>query len=234
MLSAWAIWVRSIWAWAAQGSRNVAAVKPPVVSESKLRRVKYLISRHSGAEQSEEPGIHNRKSGNMDSGLAAELVIGPAKRPDPLAAIRNDRLARLCGFLGVPPPYRRERRPAVFRHRIRTAEAVPARGPHFVVGPLRHDVMVPQQDAVERPGGGFEVGAVLGVNDVLDHGVDGRILDADDVVGSGLVGGLRAPIAALFVAGRQRFGPPIGDNVEIPSPQPIDEWRFVDGARACC
>jgi hypothetical protein len=26
----------------------------------------------------------------MDSGLAAELVIGPAKRPDPLAEPRND------------------------------------------------------------------------------------------------------------------------------------------------
>jgi error-prone DNA polymerase len=33
--------------------------------------------RHSGAEQSEEPGIHNPGAGNMDSGLAAEPVIGP-------------------------------------------------------------------------------------------------------------------------------------------------------------
>ena len=33
--------------------------------------------RHSGAEQSEEPGIHNPGAENMDSGLAAEPVIGP-------------------------------------------------------------------------------------------------------------------------------------------------------------
>jgi hypothetical protein len=36
---------------------------------------------------------------------------------------------------------------------------------------------------------------------MLDHGVDGRILDTDDIVGSGLIGGLRAPIPALLVAG---------------------------------
>ncbi len=35
-------------------------------------------NRHSGAEQSEEPGIHSPDAGAMDSGLAAEFIIGPA------------------------------------------------------------------------------------------------------------------------------------------------------------
>jgi len=37
-----------------------------------------LPHRHSGAEQSEEPGIHSPDAGAMDSGLAAEFTIGPA------------------------------------------------------------------------------------------------------------------------------------------------------------
>jgi len=35
-------------------------------------------TRHSGAPQSGEPGIHNPCAGTMDSGLLAEPVIGPA------------------------------------------------------------------------------------------------------------------------------------------------------------
>jgi hypothetical protein len=36
------------------------------------------FARHSGAERSEEPGIHKPCTGTMDCGLAAKLVIGPA------------------------------------------------------------------------------------------------------------------------------------------------------------
>ena len=110
------------------------------------------------------------------------------------------------------------------------AEAVPARGAHFAVGPLRHDVMVPQQHAVERVGGGDEIGAVLGEDDLIDHRVDRRIFDADQVVRAGLVGGLRTPIAALLVAGRQRLAPGRGDDVEIPVAQPVLVLRLVDRA----
>ena len=70
--------------------------------------------------------------------------------------------SRLRRLRGVPPPHRRERPAAVFRHRIGMAEAVPARGAHFAVGPLRHDVVIPQQHAIERLGGGDEIGAALG------------------------------------------------------------------------
>ncbi len=65
------------------------------------------------------------------------------------------------------------------------AEAVPARGALLAVGPLRHDVVVPQQHAIERVGGGDEIGAALGEDDLIDHGVDGGIFDADQVAEPG-------------------------------------------------
>ena len=68
---------------------------------------------------------------------------------------------------------------AVFRQRIGPAEAIPARGAALVVGELRHDVVVPQQHAVERLGRGDELGAILGEDHPLDQRIDRRILDAD-------------------------------------------------------
>ena len=70
--------------------------------------------------------------------------------------------------------------------------------------------MIPQQHAIERLGGGDEVGAALGENHLIDHRIDRRILDADQIERARLIGGLRAPIAALLVAGRQRFAPRLG------------------------
>ena len=43
---------------------------------------------------------------------------------------------------------------AIFRQRLGVAEAVPARVAREAVGELRHDVEIPQQHAVERPGRG--------------------------------------------------------------------------------
>ena len=63
----------------------------------------------------------------------------------------------LGGLVRIPPPQVRERCHAVFRQWIGVAEAVPARGAQLAVRPLRHDVMVRQQDAIERPGGGDEI-----------------------------------------------------------------------------
>ena len=108
-------------------------------------------------------------------------------------------------FFRVPPPQRRERRHAKFRQRILPAEAVPARGAHFAVAPLRHDVVIPQQDAVERLRGGGQFLRRLGGDDLFDHRIDRRILDADDVFRARLIGRLRAPEIALFVARQQRF-----------------------------
>ena len=46
----------------------------------------------------------------------------------------------------------------------------------------------------------------------------------------GSLGRLRAPIAALLVARRQRFAPGRGDDVEIPFAQPVLVLRVVDRA----
>ena len=39
----------------------------------------HMMTRHSGAERSEEPGIHNPGAGDMDSGLAAVRRPGMTK-----------------------------------------------------------------------------------------------------------------------------------------------------------
>ncbi len=143
---------------------------------------------------------------------------------------RHWRVPVLAAFSRVPPPDRRECRRAVFRQRIGPAETVPARGALLVVGELRHDVVVPQQHAVERPGGGDELGAILGEDDPLDQRIDRRILDADVVARARRVGGRRTPEVALLVAGRQRLRPGRDDHVEIPAAQPVLVLRIIDGA----
>ena len=60
------------------------------------------------------------------------------------------------------------------------AEAIPSRGSHFVIVPLRNDV-VPQQDAVECSGSRLEIGAIIGEDDLIDHGVDRWVFDANPV-----------------------------------------------------
>src|SRR5689334_24728813 len=85
-----------------------------------------------------------------------------------LDSYRTISLARLCGFLGVPPPDSGKSCSAVFRHRIGMAEAIPSRCSHFVIVPLRNDVVVPQQNAIERSGSRLEIGALLG-EDNLDR-----------------------------------------------------------------
>ena len=98
------------------------------------------------------------------------------------------------------------------------------------ISPLRHDVEIPQQHAVERPGGGDQLVAVLGENDAIDERIDRRVLDADQVARAGNIGGLRAPVAALLVARRQRLAPGGDDDVEVPLPHPVLVLRTIDGA----
>ena len=61
------------------------------------------------------------------------------------------------------------------------AEAIPSRGAHFVIVPLRNDVVIPQQDAIERSRSRLEVGTVLGEDNLIDHGVDRWVFDANPV-----------------------------------------------------
>ena len=60
--------------------------------------------------------------------------------------------------------------------------------------------MVPDENAIERPRGRHEPGAVLGEDDPLDQGVHCRVLDADIILRADLIGGGRAPEPALLVA----------------------------------
>ena len=110
------------------------------------------------------------------------------------------------------------------------AEPIPARGAQLVVAPLRHNVMVPQQDAVERLGGGGKIIIALGEDDMLDHRVDRRVFDADHVIRACLVGRLRAKVIAQLVAGQLRLPPGEGDDVEIPVAQPVLILRRIDRA----
>ena len=102
----------------------------------------------------------------------------------------------------------------------------------LVVGPLRHDVVIPQQHAIERLGRGDQVVAALGENHPFDQLVDRGILDSDDVARPRHVGSLRAPELALLVARRKRFRPRRHDDIEIPASQPVLILRRIDGAHA--
>src|SRR6516225_9854281 len=93
--------------------------------------------------------------------------------------------ARLGRLRLIPPPDGREIGKAVFRHRIGMAEAVPARGALHVEGEERHQVVVPQQHAVERVGGSDELVPVLGKDHLVDQRIDRGILDADIVLRAG-------------------------------------------------
>jgi hypothetical protein len=62
------------------------------------------------------------------------------------------------------------------------AETIPSRCAHFVIVPLRNNAVIPQQDSVECPSGRLKIGAVLGRDNLIDHGVDRWIFDADQVV----------------------------------------------------
>ena len=61
------------------------------------------------------------------------------------------------------------------------AKAIPSRAGHIIIRPLRNDVVIPQKDAVECSRSRLEIGAIIGEDDLIDHGVDRWILDANTV-----------------------------------------------------
>ena len=69
-------------------------------------------------------------------------------------------------------------------------ETIPARVTEVRIGKLRHDIEVPQQNAVEGFGCRHQTGAILGKDHLIDQFVDGRILDADDILRTRLIRGL--------------------------------------------
>src|SRR4029077_5725711 len=71
--------------------------------------------------------------------------------------------ARLAGSVRVPPPHGGECCHAVFGHRVRATEPVPASSPQLAIAPLRHDVLIPKQYAIKCSGGGDQIIACLGL-----------------------------------------------------------------------
>jgi hypothetical protein len=74
----------------------------------------------------------------------------------------------------IPPPDRWEIGGTEFRHLVRPAKTVPAKSALLIVGPLRYDIVVPQQHPIERLSSGHQLLAGLGE----DHTIDQRIESA--------------------------------------------------------
>ena len=100
----------------------------------------------------------------------------------------------------------------------------------LAVGPLRHDVEIPQQHAVERLGGGDQLVAVLGEDDALDQLVDRRVLDADQVARAGLSAACEPQKPRCSLPGDSDSPHEADDDVEVPLPQPVLVLRGIDGA----
>src|SRR5713226_8194904 len=125
------------------------------------------------------------------------------------------------GPFGIPPPDGWKCRATVLGQQIGPAEAVPACRPQLVMGKLRHHVVVPQQDTVERPGGRYQLATALGENHALDQGIDRGILDAGVIARAKRIGRLGAPQVALLVAGREGLRPCGYDDIEVEVTQSI-------------
>src|SRR5216683_6656449 len=91
-----------------------------------------------------------------------------------------------------------------------------------------HDIIVPQQHAIEGPCGRDQLLSAFGEDHAVDELIDGRILDADEIARADLVSGFRAPKFALFVAWRKRFGPRTDNEIVIPVPLAVLVLRVVD------
>src|SRR5262245_44958416 len=95
--------------------------------------------------------------------LPTPAAATPAKSPKArrrLRAIDLRPLRHFGGSLRVPPPHGGESRATVFRHCLRMSKTIPARGACIGVRPLRHHVEIPQQNPVQRLGGGDEFDAI--------------------------------------------------------------------------
>ena len=83
------------------------------------------------------------------------------------------------------PPNLGECRLAVFRHQSGMVESVPPRSPNLAVGPLRDNIVIPEQYAIERPRRGNEVAAVSGEHKAPNQCVDRWVFYADEIAGTG-------------------------------------------------
>src|SRR4051812_29409770 len=81
------------------------------------------------------------------------------------------RLSQPLGRRVVIPPHLEEGL-GLRRQFGRPTERVPDRNAIRGRTPLRHDVAIPQEYSVERPGGGRQIGAVFGKHNLVDQHVD--------------------------------------------------------------
>lgn len=97
--------------------------------------------------------------------------------------------------------------------------------------PMRHDVILPEHNAVERATDGDEVFAALGADEFFDEFIDDWVLDADNVAAAFDIGLTGVPIIKLFVAGRERLSKHIYGDVEIKIIETVLELRSIDDAQ---
>ncbi len=121
----------------------------------------------------------------------------------------------------------------ILRQRVGAAENIPGHEALERIVPVRHDVVVPQQHAVEGMRRRDEIGAILGEHDLVDQLVDRRVLDAGRIARAVPVGGGRAPEVALLVAGRVRLREAVDDDVVVVAVFTALVLAAVDPAHAC-
>ncbi|MCY1436845.1 hypothetical protein D9M71_529830 [compost metagenome] len=96
--------------------------------------------------------------------------------------------------------------------------------------PVGDHVVAPQQHAVQRAGVVDQALPAVGLDQAFDQGVDGRVLEADQVAAAGVVGAAGVPIFSLLVAWRAGLAETADDQVEVPRAQAVDVLRDVGAA----
>ncbi|MNY09660.1 hypothetical protein D3C86_1425920 [compost metagenome] len=90
--------------------------------------------------------------------------------------------------------------------------------------------MAPQQHAVQCAGVGDQALPAVGLDQAFDQGVDGGVLETDQVAAAGVVGAAGVPVFALLVARRAGLAEAADDQVEVARAQAVDVLRDVGAA----
>src|ERR1700738_75595 len=134
--------------------------------------------------------------------------------------------------LGLAPPSLGE--VAIERGRHRTADSCPSGNPLLRQVEQWDGIEPGDQKTSERPPCRHKIGPRLRLQQCGYHGVDRCTLDAHVIAGARLIGGSRAPIKRLLIAGRQRLLPAVLDHVEVVIDAPRFELNRIDDTHARC
>ena len=121
----------------------------------KTMRFRLAFLRQTDARQ-------NGKSGTRRSCLENAAAADASHRGAPV----------LAALAFIIPPDGGKAGSAVTRHRLGDGCAVPARGALLQRGPLRNDIIVGEQNAIERFRRGHQLVAILGIDDFIDERID--------------------------------------------------------------